>query len=392
LPSKVDFVDRVLSRIDRLDRLSVQNYVSGLVREKKQIEDVLDQINEGVLLLDAEGNVKFANRRAFSWLGFQRFLKGRSSVLTLTDDPGVREFLLDCLERPGSVVSKEIEVLSPREMFLWFHWIPLDSENGSDTLIRIENLTQVLGRNEEEARLQRIEGLVRLAAGVAHEIGNPLNSIQIHIDLLKREIQKLPKLKSPWLTKYLEILGSETKRLDQIIRSFLRTTRRPPSRFRRESINEVLEDAVKFLSPEMNRQKIRVKLYLEKNLPEFLLDRDRMREAFINLIKNAIEAMPDGGALKVSTSFRERLCKVRFEDEGRGIADDDLPHIFEVYYTTKDEGSGLGLAQVYQVIREHGGRIDVKSRLGKGSVFTVALPIRQERLFLPQPKQKEGSL
>jgi len=103
-----------------------------------------------------------------------------------------------------------------------------------------------------------------------------------------------------------------------------------------------------------------------------------------------VEAMPKGGELRISTTFREKLCLIRFEDEGEGIDEEDLPHIFEPYYTTKEEGSGLGLSQVYEAIREHGGRIDVKSRLGKGTVFTLALPVRQERLSLPQPEEVRG--
>lgn len=377
----------MLARIDRLDRTSVQNYLTGVVREREEAERVLDEINEGILLLDLKGVVKFANRRAYLWLGFERFFKGRSNIAELVEESLTKQFILERLRRPGETISREIEVLVPREMVLRFHWIPLNWENEGQILIRIENITQEKGGGREEDRIQRIEGLIRLAAGVAHEIGNPLNSIQIHIGLLKQEISKLPKTKQKPIAKFVEVLSSETKRLDQIVRSFLRATRRPPVRFRKESLNEVLEEAVEFLRPEMEKRKIRSCLTLDRNLPDFLIDRDRLHQAFINLIKNALEAMPKGGELAISTSFKEKLCLIRFEDQGNGIDEKDLPHIFEAYFTTKQDGSGLGLAQVYQTIREHGGRIDVKSQRGKGSVFTLALPVRQERLSLPQPRK-----
>jgi len=387
----VNFIDKVLARIDRLDRESVHGYVSGLVRERKEIEQILDQVNEGILLLDRDGIMKFANRQAFLWLGFQRFFKGRSAIDELVEEPLVRRFILDRLKRPEEPASEEFQVLIPREMFLRIHWSPLKIEDGSEVLVRIEDLTQERDRNAEEAQVRNVEGLVRLAAGVAHEIGNPLNAIQIHIGLLKDEISKLTKVRQNEFRRLTEVIASETRRLDQIVRSFLRATRRPPLRFRLESLNDILEEAVDFLRPEMTKRKTRPKITLDKKLPPFLLDRDRLHQTFINLIKNGMEAMPKGGTLNISTSLREKLCLVRFEDEGKGIEEQDLPHIFESYYTTKEEGSGLGLTQVYQTVREHGGRIDVKSTPEKGSIFTLVLPVRQERLSLPQPRNPSSS-
>ena len=384
--AKVEFLDRVLARIDRLDRESVQGYVCGLIREQKKLEGLLDEINEGIMLLTPEGTVRFANRRAHLSLGFQRFLKDRSKIEDLVEEPLVKDFITECLKKPEDSAHIEDRVLIPREMYLRIHWVPIETEGETEILLRVENLTQNQRVVDEEARLQRIEGLIRLAAGVAHEIGNPLNSIQIHLDLLKRETAKLPRGKQQPIEKFLQVIASETRRLDQIVRSFLRATRQPPLRFRLDSLNEVLEEVVGFMRPEIQKQKVRVKLLLDKKLSRFLLDRDRLHEAFINLIKNGVEAMPQGGVLVISTSLKEKLCTVRFADEGAGIDERDLPHIFEAYYTTKPEGSGLGLTQVYQAIRDHGGRIDVKSEKGKGTVFTLLLPIRQERLSLPQPR------
>jgi len=389
LPAKVDFINKMLARIDRLDRGSVQSYITNLVREKETAERILNEINEGVLTLDSQGTVKSANHRAHLWLGFERFFKDRSKITELVNDPLIRQFIFEQLDQPEISRSQEFDVLTPREMSLRLHWIPFNWEDEKRILIRIENITEEGARGKEEDQIKRIEGLLRLAAGVAHEIGNPLNSIQIHIGLLKQEAAKLPKTKQKPIIKLADVLSSETKRLDQIVRSFLRTSRRSPVRFRKESLNEVLEEAVKFLQPEIRKRKVRLDLSFDKNLPDFLMDRDRLHQAFINLIKNAIEAMPEGGALTISTGFKEKLCLVRFEDEGMGIEEKDMPHIFETYFTTKEEGSGLGLAQVYQTVREHGGRIDVRSRREKGTVFTLILPVRQERLFLPQPVSRK---
>ncbi len=385
--TKVDFIDKVLSRIGRLDRESVQSYVGGLVRGRREAEEILDHIDEGVILLDREGFVRYANRRAFLTLGFQRFLKERSQIVELTEDPAIKKFLRECLKEPSRTVTGELEVLEPREMSLRLHWIPLEVEGKEAVLVRAENLTQEKAKSDEEARLRRIEGLIRLAGGVAHEIGNPLNSIRIHLELLKKEFAKLPKPRQSTFKRFVDVISSETQRLDDIIRSFLKATRRPPIRFRKESLNELLQDAIGLLGPEMENQRVRSKLLLDESLPPFLLDPDRLRQALINLIKNSMEAMPKGGEIRISTKAKEKLCLIRVEDQGVGIDERDLPHIFEAYYTTKNEGSGLGLAQVYETVREHGGRIDVKSERGRGTVFTIALPIREEKLSFPLPKR-----
>ena len=394
MASKVNHGDKVLSRIDRLDRESVHSYVTGLLCEKKQGEEILDRIEEGVLLLEPQGLLRYANRNAFLWLGFPRFFKRRTRIEELVEEPSIRQFFLECLKHPLNGVVDEFRLLAPREIYMRVHWMPLELDEEKLVLVRLVNLTEEKNRSEEEARLERIDSLIRLAAGVAHEIGNPLNSIQIHIELLKREAAGLPKAKQKSMDKLINVIASETKRLDQIVRSFLRATRNPPLRFRLESLNEIVEEAVELLRLELKKGKIRLKLTLDKSLPQFLLDRDRLHQAFINLIKNGMQAMPQGGELTISTLRKERLCLVRFEDRGRGIDEKDLPHIFEAYYTTKEEGSGLGLTQVYQAVREHGGRIDVKSTPGKGSAFTLILPIRRERLSLPQlwtAKEQEPS-
>ena len=384
MASKISHSDKVLSRIDRLDRESVHSYVSGLLCEKKRGEEILDRIDEAVLLLESNGLIRYANRNAFLWLGFQRFFKGRTRIEELVEDPSLRQFFLERLKYPLGSVVDEFRLLSPREIYLRIHWTPLELEEEKFVLVRFVNLTEEKNRSEEEARLERIDSLIRLAAGVAHEIGNPLNSIQIHIELLKREAAQLPKAKQKLMNKLINVIASETRRLDQIVRSFLRATRNPPLRFRLESLNEILEEAVELLRLELKKGKIRLRLTLDKSMPQFLLDRDRLHQVFINLIKNGMQAMPKGGELNISTRHKERLCLVRFEDGGWGIDEKDLPHIFEAYYTTKEEGSGLGLTQVYQAVREHGGQIDVKSTLGKGSIFTLILPLRRERLSLPQ--------
>ena len=292
---------------------------------------------------------------------------------------------------PGFTACEEIDVLEPREMSLRLHWSPLDVADAEGALLRLEDISTERGRERQGDRAQRTEALIRLASGVAHEIGNPLNSILIHLELLRQEIKSLTGRKVGGIRKTIDVIRDETRRLDLIVRDFLKAARRPALRFRKDSINEILSETVEVLQPELSEANVRCVLHLEKSLPEFLSDRDRLRQAFINLLKNAIEAMPQGGKLQITTKLKEKICFISFEDVGVGIEARHLSHIFEPYYSTKSEGSGLGLSQVDQTVREHGGRIEVDSKMGRGSVFTLLLPIRLERLSLPEPAKGAGS-
>lgn len=391
MAQKVNFNDKVLSRIDRLNRESLQSHLERLSGEREQFEGALNQISEGVALVDQQGKILWVNRRAALWLALRRSFREGSPILELAGDPLIQRFLDDRLKSPEFAASEELDVLTPREMTLRLHWNPLDLTNAKGALLRLEDISAEKGRKEGEDRTQRTEALIRLAAGVAHEIGNPLNSIQIHLELLRQEIKSLSGKRGEGLRKTIDVIRAETRRLDQIVRAFLKTARRPALCFRKDSVNDILSETLEVLRPEMSEHNVQCALRLTKNLPEFLLDRDRLQQAFINLIKNAIEAMPKGGELRAATGFKEWVCLVSFEDKGRGIEAKHLPHIFEPYYTTKSEGSGLGLSQVDLTVREHGGRIEVDSKPGRGSIFTLLLPIRLERLSLPEPVPGGGS-
>jgi signal transduction histidine kinase len=252
-------------------------------------------------------------------------------------------------------------------------------------------MSDITSRTEQQfetAMLSRMESLVRLAGGIAHEIGNPLNAITIHLELLKKRLAGLPDSKRKEIADSLCDIQDETRRLDRIIRNFLKATRKPPLRFRLDDLNEVVSDALAFLKPELDVAKILVKFSKDKGLPEFLMDRERLYYAFMNLIKNALESMPRGGTLKIGLTHKQHCVIVTITDTGCGIAEKDLARIFDIYYTTKPEGSGLGLMMVFDAIAEHGGKIEVASKLNKGTGFKVLLPIREPQLQLPDYKSQ----
>ncbi len=379
MPKRAPFVHKLLNRLDKIDRQSIQNYVQSLDEENRRYDEVLNHLQVGVLLLDPQGRIHFINRQASFLLSISSRLTERSHISKIQDRE-LMQLLSARTQNLKEKISADLKILSPREINLRVVLIPLESDSQILALL----IPRETVSKEADNKWASIEALVSLAAGIAHEIGNPLNSIGIYLQLLKKEVRSLPEAQRKKIEKNLDVLNTETSRLDKIVKNFLKATRKPPLRFKLENLNKVVDAAVSFLEPELKQKKIRLHVELDAGLPPFLMDHERLHQAFMNLIKNGMEAMRKGGNLSINLSHQDKVASVSFTDEGNGILEKDLPHIFEAYYTTKEEGSGLGLLTVYNAVREHGGRIEVASKVGKGTTFTLYLPIRLPNLQLPQ--------
>lgn len=381
MQSREPFIHKLLRRLDKVDRDSAQNYLSDLARENSTFQEILETLSEGVVIASAKGRLLYANRQALLWLGIKSRVPEQTPLTDAVADSELSKFLSANLSGLKERLVGDIQVLVPREMTLRAVMTPLEKQTAEkEILILLSDISNL--RSEADLNQKTIHALSSLAAGIAHEIGNPLNAVHIHLELLKKELRDLPETKLKKIEKTLSVLTGETSRLDRIIRNFLKATRKPPLRFKHEDLNQILSECVSFMEPELRENGIKLKLQLEKSIPPFLMDKERLAQAFINLIKNAQEAMPKGGTISVSLARKESSALISFKDDGRGISEADLPHIFEAYYTTKEEGAGLGLMNVYNVVREHGGRIDVTSKESKGSLFILHLPIRQPKLQL----------
>lgn len=378
MQKRAPFLNKLLKHFERLDQKSVQTYLTDVTGENNLLYQILEQVGEGVLLVSPKGKLFYANRQAELWLGLPEGGAGKAKLTDLIADSDLSQFIQAGLENLQERLVGDIQILVPRERTLRVILAPIqNSEAENPVLILLSDISQIQASVDENQI--RTKALTSLAAGIAHEIGNPLNSLMIHLELLKKDMKSLPEAKQKSLEKTLNVLNGETARLDRIIRNFLKATRRPPLRFKEEDLNRIVEDAVSFLAPAFKENKVAIHFQPDPNLPHFLMDAERLHQAFLNLLKNGMEAMPRGGGLSIAISHKDSVVSVSVRDQGKGIPKDDLPHIFEAYYTTKEEGSGLGLMTVYNVVREHGGRIDVTSKPGKGTMFMLHLPIRQPK-------------
>jgi len=236
-----------------------------------------------------------------------------------------------------------------------------------------------------------LNALTLLAAGVAHEIGNPLNSLHIHLQLMERKTQELDHNAKAELQQSIDVARSEVCRLDSIVTQFLRAIRPSQPRLHAENVNTMVEEAVRFFAPEIQDRDIIVEQELRADLPLLQLDREQMKQAFYNVIKNSLEAMRRHGNLSVRTDLDDTHVIVRFVDTGGGMSAENLGRVFEPYFTTKSSGTGLGLLIVRRIVREHGGELSIESSDGKGLTLTIRLPHVEKHIrMLEEGAQKPG--
>jgi signal transduction histidine kinase len=257
--------------------------------------------------------------------------------------------------------------------------IPATAEEVGHVMI-LRDITESRRTAQQTIESERLNALRLLAAGVAHEIGNPLNSLHIHLQLMERSVQKLHDGEKAELEQSIDVARSEVNRLDSIVTQFLKAIRPSRPQLRPENVNTIVEEAVRFFAPELRDREIVVEQELRSDLPLLQLDRDQMKQAFYNVIKNSFEAMHRHGTLRIRTDLADTHVIVRFVDTGGGMSAENLSHVFEPYFTTKASGSGLGLLIVRRIVREHGGELSIESSQGEGLTLTIRLPFIDKRI------------
>ncbi len=378
------FVDKLINRLDRLDAGSLQDQFVRLARERGLLETILQAVQEGILVLDGEGHITYANRGAEKLLGFTlENAAGTPVSRYLRDMDWARMANLD--EAAWSqLASREMETTYPEHRFIAFYVVPMSmvtpGERGAVLILR--DVTRERLSVAQSLESERLQTITLLTAGVAHEIGNPLNSLTIHLQLLARELNQAPGAADPRLRELLDVATEEVARLDHIIKRFLQALRPGKPALRSTQLDSLLNETLAFLAPELQRRRVQIEVAVAQDLPVALVDAGQMRQVFHNLVKNAAQAMPHGGRLAIRLAATDRFVTLAFADSGPGIPADQLSRIFEPYYTTKAEGSGLGLVVVQRIVRDHGGQIDVHSRPGRGTEIIVYIPREDQRIRL----------
>lgn len=370
---KSGFFDKLIARIGKLNSDEVQNVLVRLVKEKGFLEKIFDSLQEGVLVTDVDGRINYVNRSACGFFGIHA-----EEAIDTRIDSQIRGLDWSSLIAQGQVVSRDIEVFYPESRFLNFYLSPIEDEEIEEPLgyvMIVRDITLTRKVTEERIESERLSALTLLAASVAHEIGNPLNSLNIHLQLVERRLRKAaPDLFKSQFQELFEIARNEIDRLDFTIAQFLKAIRPTRPVLEMHDINEVIREAANFLEQELKDRNIAVKLELRSNIPPMRLDANQLKQAFYNLIRNAMQAMSNDGLLTIRSDMNHYEVLVTFSDTGPGISPESMARVFEPYFTTKKSGSGLGLLIVRRVVREHGGDIELTSKPNEGTRVVVRLP------------------
>lgn len=377
------FMQKALLKLDKVDRDQIATLLNQLSQENENLRIVMDSLTDGVLVTDTEGRLSLVNKTADRLVPFHSGDTRARPIWEAVSDPDIAAFFQTALANQEKVVDKEFTLSSGRTMTLCFSIFPLVRKGRVEgNVVHVENVTD---KRIEQARLRRAESLAALTtltAGVAHEIKNPLQSIGIHIQLIQKLLQGRRSIKKEQIEPYLTVVNEEVDRLNRIVVDFLFAVRPMDARLLKRDLNGIVRELLEFMRFELEEARVRTELALSGNLPSLELDEKYLKQALLNIVQNAVSAMPEGGTLRIETVRQADVVQLRISDTGVGIPEKNMSKIWEPFFTTKDFGSGLGLTLVFKIVKEHRGDITVQSRVGEGTTFTVALPVPKEQRTL----------
>ena len=388
----VNFFKRALKKLDKLNIDKHRELLISAINQISLLETVSDSINVGILVCDINNNLVLVNKCAKRMLPVDYSEGGHPTGAMQIWSSIMDESLVECFKEilinRDKAVGREIDIVhNGRNKLLSINVVPLvQNRKITGSLIYIDDITE---KRKEESRIRRAENLASLttlAAGMAHEIKNPLGSISIHIQLLQKSLERQANSSSGICSdnteRYFNVVKEEIERLNRIVLDFLFAVRPMNLELRRSDLNILITQILELVRVEFEQSKILCLLELDDKVPDILMDERYMKQAMLNLVTNAKAAMPKGGVLTIATNCADNEIKISVCDTGVGIKKENLEKIFEPYFTTKETGTGLGLTQVYKIIKEHQGEITVDSEPGTGSDFRIILPIPQKETRL----------
>ncbi len=374
-------LDRVLGRLDTLDSVNLANLVQRLARERGVFEEIFNTLQEGVLVIRDDGAIDYANHAAGRLVGLGEDVAGQSLWRLV---PGLRNSLGAALDGDGAapVVAREFELTYPEPRVVRLYMVPFRAQGAGQArrfAVILTDITKERATTERRIESERNSSIVLLAAGVAHELGNPLNSLTIHLQLIERRLKRLKDAReAAALGESLRICRDEVARLDGIISNFLGAIRPQPPDLAETELGALVAEVLRVQHRELEDRGVAVEVEAAP-VPPVLADRNQIKQVIFNLTKNAMEAMEPGGSLRIRSRADDDSVYLVFADTGSGIRAEELGRLFQPYHTTKPGGNGLGLMIAQRIMRDHGGQVGIESKEGVGTVVTLQFPRRDRR-------------
>ncbi len=331
-------------------------------------------LEDGLLLFTRDARAVMISPAAEKFLGAQsgQLLGRRVTEIFPAGHP-----LRDALRLEGdelSEVASETELQTPdgpKRVGVSVQAIQEDGER-MGALVTLRDLDSIESINTQLQVSERLAALGRITAGVAHEVKNPLNSMRLWLENLKESI---PLGADSNAAQAVQVLDKEIDRLDAVVKRFLDFTRPMEIRLEATHLPDLLKEVLEIAQPQFQKANVQVAQLLPIDVPEVYVDRALLQQAVLNLVLNAVDAMPEGGQLRVVLSRRGDMAEIAVGDNGRGISPENRQKIFQLFFTTRPGGSGIGLASTFRIVQLHNGSINFTSEVGRGTTFRIELPL-----------------
>ena len=371
---------RVSEDLSQCPEKELKNLILQALEESDLYSALFNSLDDGHVILDEKGVVVMANQRIFSLVPYQRKYRNRllecMSLRECISDEDLCIYIEDVINGKQKGEDRDFTIQVGSELrTLRVSFRRLYTSNNQYMDIIISDISEDIRKETRLRRSESLASMTTMAAGVAHEIKNPLAAMQIHTQLMRKAFQRFGSLDEEKAEKYLSVIEEETEHLNKIAVDFLYAVKPLDVELRLGSLNEEIEEVISFLLPEAEEKNIQVETKLDPFIPRIEFDKRLVKQALLNLVQNAFAAMSEGGKLGITSKNQGDFISLRIKDNGCGIPEDKLSKIFEPYYTTKASGTGLGLTLVYKIMKEHNGDIHVKSELGKGTEFILDFPV-----------------
>ncbi|MGA7245630.1 MAG: ATP-binding protein [Terracidiphilus sp.] len=369
---RLDTAERVSTKIEQIGQRmrNVEEVFSAL---KENLDQILGNLQDGILLFTGDGRAvlvseaahRFLNIEGDNILGLQaREIFDRSTLLGRT--------LRESFDAGINLVQEEILTETGRRIQASVDFIYDDrTRTGLGALVTLHDLESVEEIESELELSRRMAAIGRLTAGVGHEVKNPINAIVVHLELLKN---KLGADQAP-ATRHLDVIDAEIHRLDRVVQTLVDFSRPVELRLQEQDLRTVIGDVLALADEELSTRNVKLEGRMPANPLIVNVDADLLKQAAINVIQNGAQAMPNGGLLRVTLEEDRKMAVLRIADEGSGIPPEIREKIFDLYFTTKSGGSGIGLAMTYRILQLHHGSVDVQSKVGRGTEFSLRIPL-----------------
>ena len=394
------YVKRVQQKAEKLSKEQVLSLLEDIVDENESLYSVLESLSTGILIINDDFQLLRYNQIAESWLPFSERLEdipgSDKAIWEYIEDEDIAGFIRKCLEKNITNSSEDFSTVTSggSVRFLNVTITPLINEGElSGKIILVRDITEKKNQDILLHRMENLANLTNLAAGMAHEIKNPLGAISIHIQLIQKALAKArennDKLPAPkFVEDHIDVVNEEIEHLNKLVMDFLLAVRPVKAQLELKDPDKLIEGLISFFKPEFNREGIEVIYKPSENDKRLLLDEKLFRDVVMNISQNSLYALkskygevkenPSGAKFCISNAVRENKFVITIADNGCGMSDETLSKIFEPYYTTKANGTGLGMTMVYKIIKEFSGDIIVDSKEGEGTAFTITFPIPQK--------------